>query len=117
MCCIAFLEVYSEILQKQSTPKKLEKNIREVKDCWFCDIAFFEEEGFIGKVRNPRQITGENYGATHTHSNLNVKQHSASFIPVVLNNMTNDDYHLFFDEIMNRKDHSVSFKVILECDR
>ena len=80
----------SETITSQETERK---NFREVKDCWFCDIAFYEKEGFIGEVRNPCHITGKNCTATHTHSNLNVKQNSASFMPVLLNIMTNDDYH------------------------
>ena len=75
---------------------------------------YAKEEGIKSKVRDHYDIFGKYRGAAHTSWNLNVKLSFWSNKPLVLHYMTNHDSQIFIQEVINRKDPNVDFKVIPE---
>ena len=68
---------------------------------WFCEQAFIfssllpnKNRSFYGKARGRFNLTENFTGAAHNKLFLEAKQ--PNFFPVVIHNLSNDDFHLFF---------------------
>ena len=55
------------------------------------------------KVRDHCHLTGKYRGAAHYTCVINVTQKQGIFIPFVFHNFSNDDCHLFFKRLIDKK--------------
>ena len=75
--------------------------------CWFCELP---QDG--GGVRDHCHLTGKCRGAAREKCNINVKQIQSNFIPIMFHNFSNNDCHLFFKTLIDRKPNNVPLHVI-----
>ena len=62
-----------------------------------------EKETVSDEVRDHFHLTGKNGGAAYNTCNINVTQKPSSFIPFKLHNFSNNDCHLFFKKLVDKK--------------
>ena len=64
-------------LELQITPQE-EESFQLAEECWLCENPLDDT-----KVRDHDHLTGKYRGAAHNICNINVKQKSSSFVPIV----------------------------------
>ena len=67
------------------------------EECWLCENPLEGE-----KVRDHDHLTGKYRGAAHNICNINCKQKSSSFVPIILHNFSGYDCHLIFEELLTK---------------
>ena len=65
------------------------------EECWLCEELFTED-----KVRDHDHLTGKYRGAAHNICNINCKQRSSSFVPIIFHNFSGYDCHLIFQQLL-----------------
>ena len=65
------------------------------EECWLCENPLGGE-----KVRDHDHLTGKYRGAAHNICNINCKQKSSSFVPIIFHNFSRYDCHLIFEELL-----------------
>ena len=65
-----------------------------------------------GKVIYYCDLTGKNIGPAHNHCNTISKEKQSSFIPIIFHNFSNDDCHLFFKTLIDKKPDNKKLNVI-----
>ena len=81
-------------LELQITPQE-EESFKLAEECWLCEELLTED-----KVRDHDHLTGKYRGAAHNICNINCKQMSSSFVPIVFHNFSGYDCHLIFQELL-----------------
>ena len=84
-----------------------EEDFRNINICRFC-----EKKVECEKVRDHCHLTGIYRGAAHSVCNINVTQDQSNFIPFIFHNFSNYDCHMFFKNIVDKKNHKVKFDII-----
>ena len=92
---------------KLSISEEDEYNFENSDKCWFCELAFDSEK----KIRDHCHLTGRYCGAAHEICSIFVKKQQSNFIPVMFQNFSNYDCHLFLKTLLS-KSKSQKNKVI-----
>ena len=87
--------------------KEDEEDYRNANICRFC-----EKETIIGEVRDHCLLTGRYRGPAQNNCNFNVTQNLSIFTPFPFHNFTNFGCHMFFKELVYRKNDEVKFDII-----
>ena len=87
--------------------EKDEEDYRKYKICRFCEKNIESD-----KVRDHCHLTGNYRGPAHSKCNIKVIQHRSTFMPFIFHNFSNFDCHLFFKNLVNKKNGKVNFKFI-----
>ena len=72
-----------------------EVQFEQAEECWLCENPLDET-----KVRDHDHLTGKYRGAAHNICNINCKQRSSSFFPIIFHNFSGYDCHLIFEELL-----------------
>ena len=72
-----------------------EVQFEQAEECWLCENPLGGE-----KVRDHDHLTGKYRGAAHNICNINCKQRSSSFVPILFHNYSGYDCHLIFQELL-----------------
>ena len=91
--------------------EKDEEDYKNINNCRFC-----EKEILSDKVRGHCHLTGKYIGPSHSKCNINVTQKQSNFIPLVFQNFSNYDCHMFFKKLVDKKKDKVDFEIILKTD-
>ena len=67
--------------------KEFDKN----RICRFCEKKIISE-----KVRDHCHLTGKYRGPAHYTCNIKVTQKQSNFVPFIVHNFSNYDFHMFF---------------------
>ena len=84
-----------------------EKDFKNNKIC-----RFFEKNIKGDKVRDHCQLTGKYRGPARNTCNINAKQKNSNFIPFIFHNFGNNDCHMFFKKLIDKKKDKVEFNII-----
>ena len=79
--------------------------------CQFCEKNIESD-----KVRDHCHLTGKNRGPAHSKCNINVSQNQSNFTPFIFHNFSNDDCHMFFKKLLDKKNDKVKFDIILKTN-
>ena len=71
--------------------------------------SFCEKENRDNKVRDHCHLTAKYRGAAHSKCIINVTQKQSNFIPFIFHNFSNYDCHLFFENLVDKKNDKVEF--------
>ena len=72
-----------------------EESFKLAEECWLCEEPFTED-----MVRDHDHLTGKYRGAAHNICNINCKQRSSSFVPIIFHNFSGYDCHLIFQQLL-----------------
>ena len=76
------------------------------------DIFRFQEKNIMSdKVRDHCHLTGKYRRPAHCICNINVTQKQSNFIPFLFHNFSNQDFHMFFKRLVDKK--MMKYKLIL----
>ena len=64
------------------------------------------------KVNDHCQLTGEYRGPAHSECNIIITQKQSNFLPFIFHNFSNYDCHLFFKNLVDKKNDEVKFVII-----
>ena len=81
-------------LELEITPQE-EESFQLAEECWLCENPLGGE-----KVRDHDHLTGKYRGAAHNICNINCKQRSSSFIPIIFHDFSGYDCHLIFEKLL-----------------
>ena len=84
-----------------------EEEYRNHNVCRFC-----EKEILSDKVRDHCHLSGDYRGPAHSKSNINVTQDQSNFIPFIFHNFSNYDSHMFFKNLVDKKNDKVIIDII-----
>ena len=84
-----------------------EEDFRNNNICRFC-----EKEILSDKVRDHWHLTSSYRGPAHSKCNINVTQNQSNFIPFIFHNFSNYDCHMFFKQLVDKKNDKVKFDII-----
>ena len=84
-----------------------EEDDRNNNNCRFCE-KFIESD----KVGDNCHLTGKYRGPALSKCNINVTQDQSNFIPFIFHNLSNYDCHMFFKNLVNKKNDRVKFQII-----
>ena len=70
--------------------------------CWLCEEPFSQK---IEEVEDHDHLTGKFRGAAHNKCNLNCKQKSSNFVPIVLQNFSGYDCHLIYEHLLTQANY------------
>ena len=82
-----------------------------VNICRFCDKEFCSKE-----FRDQCQLTGKNRDPAHQNCNFTVTQKKSNFIPFLFNSFSIYDCHLFFRNLVDKRDDESKFDITLETN-
>ena len=57
-------------------------------------------------------MTGKYRGPAHNNCNINVTQHQSNIIPFIFHKFSNDDCHMFFKKLVDKKNDKIKFDII-----
>ena len=84
------------------------KEVSEINNsCRYCDKGIITD-----KVRDLCHLIGAYRVPAHNICNLNIKQKDSDFIPVILQNFSKYDSHLFLKRLVYTKNDKVDFKIL-----
>ena len=84
-----------------------EEDYRIKNNCRFC-----EENIDCDKIRDHSHLTVNYRGPAHSICIINATQDQRNFIPVVFHNFSDYDCHIFFKELVDKKNDKVRFDII-----
>ena len=84
-----------------------EKNEEDYRNNCIC--RFCEKETNSHKIRDHCHLSGKYQGPTHSKCNNIVIQNQSSFIPFIFHNFSNNDCHMFFKKLVDKKKEKVKF--------
>ena len=84
-----------------------EEENRKNNICRFCEKNIESDE-----VRDHCHLTGRYTGPAHSICNVNVTQKQSNFIPFIFHNFSNYDCHMFFKNLVDKKNNKVKFDII-----
>ena len=84
-----------------------EEDFKIDNNCRFC-----EKEIVSNKVRDHCHLTGNYRGPAHSICDINVTQDPSNFIPFIFHNFSNNDCHMFFKKLVDKKNDKVKFDII-----
>ena len=85
------------------------KNINKSRLC--------EKEMFSDRVRDPCHLTGKYRGPAHYTCKIIVPQKQSFFIPTIFHKFSYYDCHLFFKEVVDKKNNEVKFEVLPKTNK
>ena len=83
------------------------EDYRDNNICRFCETIIESD-----KVRNHCHLTGKHIGPGHSKGNINVIEDKSNFIPFIFHKFSNYVCHLFFKNIVDKKNDELNFKNI-----
>ena len=98
-----FKNTNKDIIRTQEDEEDYQNN----NNCRFC-----EKEILSDKVRDHCHLTGKYRGPAHNTCNINVTQKQSNFIPFIFHNFSNYDCHVFFKNLVDKKNDKVIFDII-----
>ena len=84
-----------------------EEDYRNNNVCRFCEKNIESD-----KVRDHCHLTGKYREPAHSKGNINVTQDQSNFVPILFHNFSNYDCHMFFKELVDKKNNKVKFDII-----
>ena len=87
--------------------KKDEEDFKNDNICRFCEKNFK-----CDKVRDHCHLTGNFRGPAHSICNINVTQDQSNFLHFIFHNFSNCDLHMFFENLVDKKNGKVNFDII-----
>ena len=87
--------------------KKDEEGYRKNNICRVCEKKIESD-----KVRDHCHLIGKYRGPSHNTCNFNVTRKQSNFIPFIFNIFSNYDFHMFFKNLVDKKNDKVEFKII-----
>ena len=88
-----------------------EEDYRIINICRFCEKVFESD-----KIRDHCHLTGGYRGPAHSKCNINVTQDQSNFIPFLYLNFTNYDCHMFFKNLVDKKNDEVKFYILTKTN-
>ena len=79
--------------------------------CRFC-----EKNNESDKLRDHCHLTGKYRGPAHSICNIIVSQDQSNLIPFIFHNFSNNDCHMFFKKLVDKKNDKVKIKIIPKTD-
>ena len=92
--------------------EKDEKVYRNNDICRFCEKNIQSD-----KVRGHCHLTSEYTGPAHSRCNINVTQKQINFIPFLFQNFNKYDCHMFFKNLVDKKNDKVKLDVIPKTNK
>ena len=86
---------------------KDEDDYRNNNICRFCEKIIESD-----KVRDHCHLTGKYRGSSHSKCNINVTQKQSNFIPFIFHSFSKYDCHMFFKNLVDKKNDKVKFDII-----
>ena len=97
----------------KNTKKDIIMTEENQEDYRIINICRFSEKNIESdKVRDHCHLSGYYRGPTHSKWNINVTQDQSNFIPFIFRNFSNDDCHLFFKKLVDKRNDKVKFDII-----
>ena len=87
-----------------------EENEEDYRIKNFC--RFYEKNVESDKVMDPCHLTGKYSGPARSICKINVTQDQSKFIPIIFHNFSIYDCHMFFKEMVDKKNDRVKFHII-----
>ena len=88
-----------------------EEGYRKSDICRFCENNIETD-----KYRDYCHLTRKYRGPAHIQCNIKVTQKQSNFIPFVFHEFSKYDCYLFFKHLVDKKNHKVKFKIILQTN-
>ena len=83
-----------------------EEDYRNNNYCRFCEKIIE-----CDKIRDNCHLTSNYSGPAHSKCNINVTQQRSIYIPFIFHNFSNYDFHMFFKNLVDKKNAKVKEKV------
>ena len=84
-----------------------EEDYRNNNSCRFCEKNIESD-----KVRDHCHLTGKYRGPAHSECKINVTQQQSNFILFIFHNFSKYDCHMFFKNLVDKKNDKVDFDII-----
>ena len=80
-------------------------------------VDFVEKNVESDKVRGHCHLTGKYRVSAHNIFNINVTQGRSNFLPFIFHNFSKHDCHLFFENLVDKKNDEINIKIIPKTDK
>ena len=101
----------------KNTKKDIIMTEKDEEDCGNNNTCRFCEKNIESdKVRDHCHLTGKCRGPAHSNCNIFVTQDVRNSIPFIFHNFINYDCHLFFRNLVDKKNDKRKFKIIPETN-